>query len=117
MRPSLTDPLAFITMAGPYGSQPNSSSRIPLQPHRSPGRAAARHQRGVERHVVGAVVAVAARAFRVDATNLLRLHAERRPPDCRGWETRPASGSITVILAVLEFGPAAQDGPIEPCAI
>ena len=48
----------------------------PLQPHRPVGNRAG-EQRRVERHVVGAVLAVAARAFDMDAADVLRRHLQR----------------------------------------
>ena len=59
---------AASTIAAPYGSQANSSSRIHCSRTGRPG-SGARQQRRVERDVVGAVVAVAARALGVDAAD------------------------------------------------
>ena len=91
----------------------NSSSRIHCSRTGRPG--GARQQRGVERHVVGAVVAVAAGAFGVDA-------ADRAAAACRApWRGRARSGKTpwlwvqTVSLPSLNSA-TAQDGPIEACA-
>ena len=48
----------------------------PLQAHRLVGHGA-RHQRGIRRDIVGTVVAVAARALDMDATDLFRRQAEQ----------------------------------------
>jgi hypothetical protein len=49
----------------------------PLQPHRPAAGRRPRQQRGIEGNVVGAVMAVAARAFRMNAVNLVRRQLER----------------------------------------
>ena len=48
----------------------------PLQPHRFVGDRAG-EQRRIERDVIGAVLAVAARTFDMDATDILRRHLQR----------------------------------------
>ena len=75
MVPASSRPAAsFTTIAEPNGYHANSSSRVHC---RSTGRPhGAGEQRRVERDVVGAVVAVAARAVAVDDDDVLVLHAE-----------------------------------------
>ena len=85
----------------------------PLHPHRL-ARHRARQQRRVERDVVGAVVAVAAGAFDVDAADRAPAASSAPSPARRAAGTRPAYGSRPS-SAVLEFRDRA-DGPIEACA-
>ena len=73
----------------------------PLQPHRF-ARHRAREQRGVERDVVGAVVAVAAGAFGVDAADLRRRHLQRLHQLAAQREHALRMGPDRV-LVVLEF--------------
>src|ERR1051325_8534333 len=76
MRPSATVALAFITLAAPDGLPPELTAPHPLHAHR-PAGGGAREQRRVERNVVGAVVPVAAGAFRMDAADVAVAHPER----------------------------------------
>ncbi len=80
----------------------------PLQPHRAAGHRA-REQRGVDRDVVGAVVAVAAGSFRMHAADRIGRHLQRLDQLAAQREDalrmRPHRH-----LAVLEFGERAR-GP------
>ena len=60
-----SDAFSLVTIAGPYGSQPCSCSRIHCTPNRHAGQFA-RDQRGVGGGIIGAVMAVAAGALDMD---------------------------------------------------
>ena len=88
----------------------------PLHAHGTPaGRA--RQQHRVERHVVGAVVAVAAGALDVLHDDALRRQrtgeARGRRADCR----RPGSATTTCTLVAPVHCAIAQEGAIEACAM
>src|SRR4029453_7539731 len=73
--PSATAPCAFITMAEPYGSQANSSSRIHCTRTGRPGYGA-REQRRVERDVVLAIAAITAGSLGEDAPDRRRFDVQ-----------------------------------------
>ena len=74
----------------------------PLQPHRPPIDGARQHG-GVEGNVVGAVVAVAAGAFGVDAADVARLQTER-PGDGGAQRKDALAVGPDRELAVLQLG-------------
>ena len=92
----------FVTIAGRKGSQACSSSRIHCTRTGRPG-SGAREQRRIGRDIVGAVVAVAARAFDMDAAHLLRAPSRSvRPAPSRSGNT-PWLCVHTVELAVVQM--------------
>jgi len=86
----------------------------PLQAHRPSGDGAAQ-QRGIEGHVVGAVVPVAARALEMHAADRVNVELE-----CLGEVAPERKDAVRMgpyrQCAVLVFGNRAN-GPIEACAI
>ena len=86
-RPHVVRPLGERAVGGDAAREPRHHGRAPGLPghlllvrpvhaHR-PARHRARQQRGIEGHVVGAVVAVAARALRVDDADRIRRNLQR----------------------------------------
>ena len=85
----------------------------PLQPHRPAGQRH-RQQRRVGRGIVGAVMAVAARALDMDAADLVGAPVRSaRASAARSGKTPWLC--VHTVSAPSSNSPTAQDGPIEPC--
>ena len=102
------------TIAGLTGSKPNSSSRRQLHPHRC-ARLLNGDHRGIGRRVVGAVMAVAARALHMLAPRSRRDRASACGPMPRAADRRPAYASRPGV-ARRARAPARRTAPIEAWA-